>query len=85
MFNRQCFYRDRDTNTELCNFAPQMTDFLTNVSKYDAIFSRGHFDIRLDVGKVMRGQSQRRWLLHQLEISCRTDKLNLETCKHSEV
>lgn len=48
---------------------------LTNVPKYDAILSRSHLDIGLDVSKIMRSQSERRWLLHQLEITYGMDIL----------
>lgn len=44
------------------------TDFLTNVSEYDAILGGSHFDVGLDISKIVRRQSERRRLLHQLEI-----------------
>lgn len=44
----------------------------TNVAKYDAILSRSHLDVGLDVSKIMRSQSEGRRLLHQLEITCRS-------------
>lgn len=56
-----------------------MSVVLTNVAKYDAVFCRSHFHIGLDVCKIMRGQSERGGLLHQLQISCELDKSRLET------
>ncbi len=49
------------------------SDSLTDVSKYNAILSRSHLDICLDVSKIVRSQSERRRLLNQLEITCRMD------------
>lgn len=49
----------------------------TNVAKYNAVLRGGHLDIGFDVSKIVRGQSQRWRLLHQLEISCGVMKVNL--------
>lgn len=49
------------------------SDSLTDVAKYDAILSRSHLDIGLDVSKIVRSQSERRRLFNQLQIPCRMD------------
>lgn len=50
-------------------------DCRTYVSKYDAVLCGGHLDIGLNVGEIVRSQSERRRLLHQLEVTCRLDML----------
>lgn len=51
------------------------SDPLTYVAKYDAILCGRHFDVSLDVGKVMGCQSERRRLLNQLEVTCWIERL----------